>query len=102
MAILNFFASYKNKTPVSFMRKLFRSDHLTVVWKAIKGAFEEINDSFECVFVDDASNDRSWEVLKNLKQEDPETNKTHSLWHENDNSLNNEGYLVSSAEQGHC
>jgi glycosyltransferase involved in cell wall biosynthesis len=45
---------------------------LEELWDGIKAVFEEAGGSFEVVFVDDGSVDRSWDILAAIKERDPQ------------------------------
>jgi len=49
---------------------------LKELYSEIKNTFQEINSSFEVIFVDDFSQDKSWQTLQELKQENKADNIT--------------------------
>lgn len=49
---------------------------LKELFSEIKNTFKELNSSFEVIFVDDFSQDKSWEILQELKQENKDDNIT--------------------------
>jgi len=49
---------------------------LKELYSEIKDTFKEINKTFEVIFVDDFSQDKSWQTLQELKQENKDDNIT--------------------------
>ena len=51
-------------------------DSLSELFSGIADTFNKINETFEVIFVDDNSNDNSWETLQSVKNENPDKNIT--------------------------
>ncbi len=59
---------------------VFNSENsLEELFERLKGFFEQINQSFEVIFVEDGGTDGSWELLKKLKTKYPELIKAIKL-----------------------
>jgi polyisoprenyl-phosphate glycosyltransferase len=64
---------HMNQPVYSVVIPVFNSSQsLTELWSGILGVFSGMNESFEVVFVDDNSDDDSWDILCKLKEQSPQ------------------------------
>jgi len=46
-------------------------ENLPILYEKLKKVLEKLNKSYEIIFVNDGSTDRSWEIIKDLSEKDP-------------------------------
>jgi polyisoprenyl-phosphate glycosyltransferase len=62
-----------NEVEYSVVVPVFNSEaSLEELFSRLAAVMESLGKGFECIFVDDGSSDRSWEVLRSIKQGHPE------------------------------
>ncbi|NPA53174.1 MAG: glycosyltransferase family 2 protein, partial [Aquificae bacterium] len=62
----------QNKVELSIVIPIYNEEeNLPILYEKLKSVLEKLGKSYEIIFVNDGSTDRSWEIIKELSQKDP-------------------------------